>query len=159
MSKRILKSAKATSLDHAIELTEEFAAQKRMPSKVMCELMGVEYKTYRRWMIDGTMPLNKLFQLERLAGCHFISEYLCVFHGNKIVIDIPRGTKAKVKDIAQLQSELASVITFLADFYHEKSSADATILALTAAISDLAFHRENVVKNENSELGFGEENE
>ena len=81
--KRISQKHKATSLDHAIELTEEYAEQYRMPSKRIAELMGVEYKTYRRWMLEGTLPLNRLVTLEHIVGAQFISEYLCVFQGTK----------------------------------------------------------------------------
>lgn len=153
--KKLNKNVKATSLDHAIELTEMYAEKKRKPSKVMCELMGVEYKTYRRWMIDGTMPLNKLMQLEHFAECQFISEYLCVFHGDKIVIDIPRGTKGKVTDLAELQAKMAEAVSHLAKFYQNKETADEAIMAINESLSSLAFQRENVQNYSTPELLLG----
>jgi len=44
----IRRQAKATSLDHAIELAKRHAKEQHRPSKVMADLMGVELKTYYR---------------------------------------------------------------------------------------------------------------
>ena len=53
------RQAKATSLDHAIELAKRHAKERRLPSKVMADLMGVELKTYYRWLLENTLPLNR----------------------------------------------------------------------------------------------------
>ena len=54
------RQAKATSLDHAIELAKRHAKERRRPSKVMADLMGVELKTYYRWLLENTLPLNRI---------------------------------------------------------------------------------------------------
>ena len=74
------KQSKATSLDHAIELAKRHAKERRLPSKVMADLMGVELKTYYRWLLENTMPLNRIAQFEALTGSRYISEYLSVLH-------------------------------------------------------------------------------
>ena len=56
----IRRQAKATSLDHAIELAKQHAKEQHRPSKVMADLMGVELKTYYRWLLDNTLPLNRI---------------------------------------------------------------------------------------------------
>ena len=89
------RQAKATSLDHAIELAKRHAKERRLPSKVMADLMGVELKTYYRWLLENTLPLNRIAQFEALTGSRFISEYLSVLHGNRVVIEIPRGRKGR----------------------------------------------------------------
>ena len=94
----IKRQAKATSLDHAIELAKRHAKEQHRPSKVMADLMGVELKTYYRWLLDNTLPLNRIAQFETLTGSRFISEYLSVLHGDRVVIEIPRGRKGKVAD-------------------------------------------------------------
>ena len=159
INKRISQKHKASSLDDAIELTEEYAEQHRMPSKRIAELMGVEYKTYRRWMLEGTLPLNRLAQLEHLTGAQFISEYVCVFQGNKVVIDIPRGKKRNVLNLAELQSQTDQTMACLAKFYDGKANADETIAEITASISGLAFQRENVRKADTPELWLGDSDE
>lgn len=92
------RQAKATSLDHAIELAKRHAKERRLPSKVMADLMGVELKTYYRWLLENTLPLNRIAQFEALTGSRFISEYLSVLHGDRVVIEIPRGRKGKTAD-------------------------------------------------------------
>lgn len=61
------RQAKATSLDHAIELAKRHAKERRLPSKVMADLMGVELKTYYRWLLENTLPLNRIAQFEALS--------------------------------------------------------------------------------------------
>ena len=56
----IRRQAKATSLDHAIELAKQHAKEQHRPSKVMADLMGVELKTYYRWLLENTLPLNRI---------------------------------------------------------------------------------------------------
>lgn len=153
------KNAKATSLDHAIALTKRYAKERRLPSKVMADLMGVELKTYYRWLLDNTMPLNRVAQFEALAGCRFISEYLCVMHGDRVVIDIPRGRKSKTADVAKVQSQVAEAVALLARWYENGSGVDETISALTQVLSVLAYQRENVKKAETPELMFGDDDE
>ena len=108
------RQAKATSLDHAIELAKRHAKERRLPSKVMADLMGVELKTYYRWLLENTLPLNRIAQFEALTGSRFISEYLSVLHGDRVVIEIPRGRKGKTADMAQVQSQTAAALALLA---------------------------------------------
>ena len=114
----IRRQAKATSLDHAIELAKQHAKEQHRPSKVMADLMGVELKTYYRWLLDNTLPLNRIAQFEALTGSRFISEYLSVLHGDQVVIEIPRGRKGKAADMAQVQSQTAAALALLAEPAH-----------------------------------------
>ena len=141
--RNIKKQPKATSLDHAIELAKHHAKERRLPSKVMADLMGVELKTYYRWLLENTMPLNRIAQFEALTGSRYISEYLSVLHGDRVVIEIPRGRKGSTADIAKVQSQ----------------TAEETIEALTGVLALLAYHRENVKKAETPELWFGDDDE
>lgn len=121
--------------------------------------MGVELKTYYRWLLDNTMPLNRVAQFEALTGCRFISEYLCVMHGDRVAIEIPRGRKGRAADIAKAQRQSAEAMALLARWYEDGSGVDETIAALTQMLSVLAYHRENVKKAETPELMFGDDDE
>ena len=118
------RQAKATSLDHAIELAKRHAKERRLPSKVMADLMGVELKTYYRWLLENTLPLNRIAQFEALTGSRFISEYLSVLHGDRVVIEIPRGRKGKAADMAQVQSQTAAALALLAKWHEDGSGVD-----------------------------------
>ena len=154
----IRRQAKATSLDHAIELAKRHAKERRLPSKVMADLMGVELKTYYRWLLDNTLPLNRIAQFEALTGSRYISEYLSVLHGDRVVIEIPRGRKGST-DIAKVQSQTAAAIALLAKWHEDGSGINETIAALTNVLALLAYQRENVKKAETPELNFEDEDD
>ncbi|MTD33985.1 hypothetical protein [Paludibacterium denitrificans] len=153
MRKRNWKSARPSSLDEAIELCADHASEVlRRPAKVMADLMGVELKTYYRWLADSSIPLNRVRQFEYFAGASFVSEHLCLAHGNKVVIAIPAGRKASVTDVAELQANAAAAISLLARFYQDGSGLEETVSSLTRTLSEVAYHRENVMKASKPEL-------
>lgn len=159
MRKRNWKNIQPTNLDEAVELCTEFAAEQlRRPAKVMADLMGVELKTYYRWLAESSMPLNRVRQFETFCGVAFVSEYLCQSHGNRIVTNIPSGKKASVCDVAQAQANAAAALALLARFYMDGQGVEETLSALARSMSEFAFHRQNVEKTGAPELGlFGDE--
>ncbi|WP_255497666.1 hypothetical protein [Aquitalea sp. LB_tupeE] len=158
MRKRNWKAAQARSLDEAIELCAEHAAEKlRRPAKVMADLMGVELKTYYRWLADSAMPLNRVRQFETFSGASFISDYLCLAHGNKVVVSIPAGKHAAVVELASMQANAANAMALLARFYQDRNCLAETVAALSVTLSEVVFHRENVLKAAQPELELFEE--
>lgn len=119
MRKRNWKSVRPSSLSEAFELCIEFASEQRKPVKVLADLMGVEVKTLYRWLAETSMPLNRVRQFEAFCGATFISEYLCLAHGNKVVVDIACGKKASVGNLAEVQANAAEAMALLARFYAE----------------------------------------
>ncbi len=137
-----------------MELCVEFATEHRRPIKVLADLMGVEPKTLYRWLSDTSMPLNKIRQFEHFCGASFISEYLCLAHGDKVVISIPLGKKADVTDLAEVQCSFGQAIALLARFYQNGEALDETVSALTTTLTQLAYQRSNVIKAAEPELGL-----
>ncbi|MFZ6644454.1 hypothetical protein ACO0LO_01955 [Undibacterium sp. TJN25] len=152
MRNKRLKSARPTSLSEAQELCVEFAAENRRPIKVIADLMGIEVKTLYRWLADTTMPLNRVRQFEAFCGIAFVSEYLCIAHGDKIVVGIPAGKKSDVTELAELQVTFADAMALLVRFYQSGDALDETIASLTATLTKVAYHRSNVLKNGTPEL-------
>ncbi|MFZ6687541.1 hypothetical protein ACO0K0_07325 [Undibacterium sp. SXout11W] len=152
MRKRRWKSVRATCLSEAMELCLEYANEQRRPIKVLADLMGVEVKTLYRWLSDTSMPLNRIRQFETFCGATFLSEYLCLAHGDKVVVAIPSGKKADVTDLAALQGNFAEAITLLARFYQHGEDLEETLAALTETLSQLAYQRGNVLKVGQPEL-------
>lgn len=158
LRKRRWKSVRASSLSEALELCVEYAAEQRRPIKLLADLMGVELKTLYRWMSDTSMPLNRVRQFETFCGVSFISEYLCMAQGDKVVVAIPVGKKSDVTDLAELQVTFADAITLLVRFCHHGEAVDETVAALTKTLSQLAYQRSNVLKVGQPELElFGEQ--
>lgn len=149
------KSVRPTSLSEAMELCVDYANEvHRRPVKVLADLMGVEIKTLYRWLADTSMPLNKIRQFETFCGVSFISDYLCLAHGDKVVVSIPAGKKAGVEDLAEVQGNFAQAITLLSRFYQNGDDLEQTVSALTTILTQLAYQRSNVLKSATPELGL-----
>lgn len=146
-----------TSLDEAIERQLDAAAKLGLVPKKMADLMGVEVKTYYRWLAESSMPLNRVRQFEAFCKASHISEYLCTAQGYKVVIAIPSGKKAAVIELSEVQANAADAMALLARFYQDKVGLDETVSALSRVLSQVAYHRENVLKAGEPELElFGE---
>lgn len=160
MRNRRWKSVRPASLSEAFELCIEFAAEHRRPVKVLADLLGVEVKTLYRWLAETSMPLNRVRQFETFCGASFVSEYLCLAHGNKVVVEIPTGKKAGVVEVAQVQANAAAAMALLARFYVDGLGAEETLSAMTSTLSEFAYHRQNVMKTWEPELElFGGQHE
>lgn len=150
--KRRWKSVRATSLGESMDLCVEFAAEHRRPIKVLADLMGVDVKRLYRWLGDNSMPLNRVRQFETFCGVSFVSEYLCIAQGDKVVVGIPAGKKAGVTELAEVQCRFAEAMALLARFYQNGDAVDETVTALTETLSQLAYQRSNVLKTGEPEL-------
>jgi hypothetical protein len=156
MRNRRWKTVRPTSLAEAMELCIEFAAEKRRPIKVLADLMGIEVKTLYRWLADTSMPLNRVRQFETFCGVAFVSDYLCLAHGDKVVVSIPSGKKPGVSDLALLHGSFADAMALLVRFHQDGIEVDATVQALTETLTQVAFQRNNVMKASAPELDLFE---
>lgn len=149
------KSIRPTSLGEAMELCIDYATEvNRRPIKVLADLMGVEAKTLYRWLADTSMPLNRVRQFETFCGVSYVSDYLCLAHGDKVVISIPAGRKAGVTDLADVQCSFGQAIALLARFYQHGEALEETVAALTTTLTQLAYQRSNVMKSAAPELAL-----
>ncbi|MEX3630539.1 MAG: hypothetical protein VB138_14945 [Burkholderia sp.] len=154
MRKPTRKVQSATSLRDAVDRYIADADKNRRPAKVMSDLMGVELKTYYRWLSELSMPLNRLLQFEEFCGARYISEFLCIANGRRVVIEIPTGRRPRVTDLASLQSAFADAAAVLCRYYESGHEQAEAIVALTHAITQAGYHRENVAKDRAPELSF-----
>ncbi|WP_215782048.1 hypothetical protein [Paludibacterium sp. B53371] len=157
MRNRKWKSVRPASLSEAFELCVEYAGEHRRPIKVLADLMGVELKTLYRWLADTSMPLNRLRQFETFCGIAFVSEYLCLAHGDRVVVEIPSGKRAGVAALSEVQVNAASALALLSQFYQNGQGVEETLSCLTRTLTEFAYHRQNVMKAAQPELAlFGE---
>ena len=152
MRNRRWKSVRPSTLSEAMDLCIDFSTEQRRPIKVLADLMGVEAKTLYRWLSDTSMPLNKVRQFEAFCGVTFVSEYLCLAHGDKVVISIPSGKKAGVSELSEVQGAFADAMALLVRFYNSGDAVDETITALTETLTQVAYQRSNVLKAATPEL-------
>ncbi|PIP98522.1 MAG: hypothetical protein COW76_20385 [Shewanella sp. CG18_big_fil_WC_8_21_14_2_50_42_11] len=152
------KKAKATSLQEAFWLVKEYGKARRNLSVARtAELMGLDDESLLyKWMKNGSMPVQKLHSFEYVCGANFVSEYLAS-SDNKLLIDIPIGKPLRDVSVIEMQGAFNDAMSLLIKFASGNASTDETVAALTRSMSDLAYHRENVLKVEAPELDFGEE--
>jgi hypothetical protein len=100
------------------------------------------------------MPLNRIRQFETFCGISLISDYLCLAHGDKVVVSIPAGKKAAVTELGDVQVTFAEAMALLTKFYQSGGGMDETVTALTECLTQLAYQRSNVQKATAPELGL-----
>ncbi|WP_374557849.1 hypothetical protein [Aquitalea pelogenes] len=151
------KSRRPTSLAEAFDLDEANALKAyRRPRKQMEELMGTNRSTYARWVSDCEMPAGRLLQFSVLCGSANVIEYLAIACG-KLVVSIPTGKKAKASDLGEMQANFGKAVMLLEQFYRGQSDLSETLGVLNEVLSQVAYHRENVIKTGQPELELFEE--
>lgn len=141
-----------TSLRGAFEQDKAHAlARHRLNIERLAELMGTTPATLYKWLETDAMPINRLAAWAHLTGSDCVVRYLAA-SGHKVVIDIPHGHTADAADVQGLQTTLNSAVGALLDFHAGRLDRDACIAAITGGLEVLAWHRENVRKNDQPEL-------
>ena len=141
-----------TSLRGAFEQDKAHAlARHRLNIERLAELMGATPATLYKWLETDAMPINRLAAWAHLTGSDCVVRYLAA-SGHKVVIDIPHGHTADAADVQGLQTTLNSAVGALLDFHAGRLDRDACIAAITGGLEVLAWHRENVRKNDQPEL-------
>lgn len=139
-----------------MELCIEHARQKRNLSvDRIADRMGLTNKwTIYKWLENGRMPAILIPAFEYACGVEYVTTYLAT-SAHKLLIDIPMGKKPKDTDILSLNSNFNDAVSLLSRFYKGDADIDDTINALTNTIESMAFHRENVMKDQTPELDLG----
>lgn len=141
-----------TSLRGAFEQDKAHAlARHRLNIERLAELMGTTPATLYKWLETDAMPINRLAAWAHLTGSDSVVRYLAA-SGHKVVIDIPHGHATDATDVQGLQTTLNSAVGALLDFHAGRLDRDACIAAITGGLEVLAWHRENVRKNDQPEL-------
>jgi hypothetical protein len=153
--KRNWKKARPTSLLNALELCVEYAREvKNAGVPRIAEYMGEKtHHTLYKYLEDGGLPARKLRAFENACGICFVTRWLAMSAG-LLVIDIPTGRSADGDDVMALQETLNDAVGALLGFYAGKTPADEVLTRITAGMEGLAFHRENVRKFDQPELGL-----
>ncbi|MEA1989012.1 MAG: hypothetical protein U9N57_07380 [Pseudomonadota bacterium] len=154
------KKARPTSLQEAFWLVKKHGMEKKNLSVPrIAELMGLDDESILyKWMKQATMPINKIASFEHVCGANYVSIYLAS-SDNKLLIDIPTGKNLEPVSVLEMQTTFNHAITLLMKCAAGNATADETVAALTSSMSDLAYHRENVQKQESPELDFGLESD
>ncbi len=148
------------SIQEAIRLDLDFALHKHNRSVARVgELCGVTEWTIYKWMQEGSIPSIRIRPFEFACGATFVTQYIGLSAG-KLLIDIPAGRDVDQGDLLDLQNTMNDAVRLLTDFYRGKANSNDVLLGVTAAMEQMAGHRENVRKHAEPELAlFGEDGE
>jgi len=160
MADRRWKKKRPTDLRHAMELCLEYARVKHNRSvERVADLMGIASKwTLYKWMESGKLPAIYIRAFEHATGANYVTQWVAA-SDHKLLIDIPVGRGSSASDLTSLQGHFAEAMFELARFYQNRANTDDTLKAIHEIMAGLAYHRENVVKMGEPELGLFEEAE
>lgn len=149
------KRAKANNLQEAFWLVKEHGkAKKNLSVARMAELMGLDDDSILyKWIKHASMPTNKVVSFQYVCGANYITEYLAAQEG-KLLIDIPTGKQIKEVEVMEMQGSFNEAVSLLIKLADGKSTVDEAVAALTTSMQNIAYHRENVKKNQMPELDF-----
>lgn len=152
MRKRDWRRWRPASLQEAVEGCLGFAADKHRRSvERVADLVGESRWTLYKWVEGGAIPAKKIAGFEHACGTHYVTAYLAGT-AHKLLVDLPTGRIAGPSDINALQAACTAAVGALIDFAARKSSAAHTVESLTAAMTLLAFEREQVERSAQPEL-------
>ena len=160
MTRKRFKQRQATSMQEAIRLCLDYAAHRfnRSVTRVG-DLCGASEWTIYKWMSEGSIPSKRIRPFEFACGCTYVTHYLAGTAG-KLLIEIPTGRDVDQSDLLDLQNTMNDAVKLLTEFYRGKAEPGDVLLGVTAAMEQLAGHRENVRKHGEPELElFGEDGE
>lgn len=149
---RHLSKPLPTSLRAAFEADKANAlAKHRRGVERLAELMATTPATLYKWLETDAMPINRLAAWEHLTGSDAVLRYLAA-SAHRVVIDIPVGRAVAAADVHLLQATLHDAIGALLAYCAGELDRDRTLARLGAGLESLAWHRENVKKNDQPEL-------
>lgn len=160
MAKVNWNRVRPNSLSHAMELCIEYGRQKKNLSvDRIADRMGLANKwTLYKWMENGRMPAILIPTFEHACGVNYMTTYLATA-AHKLLIDIPCGKRPTDMDIISLNANFNDAVSLLSRFYKGDAQIDQTINALTHSITEIAYHRENISKDQMPELDLSLETE
>jgi transcriptional regulator with XRE-family HTH domain len=156
MSRKNWKRRQPTSALHAFRLCKDYAREVRHLSvERIADLMSVTHDTLYKWLANGRMPAVLIPTYEMACGIDFVSRWLVISGGGRLVIEVPTGKKATAVDIHELQELLNAAVGQLIQFHGGKAEAPECLAAIQQAMEGLALHRGQVQKHAQPELDFG----
>lgn len=157
MSRRVWKRYQPSTLRDALQGCKDYALEsKRLSVERIAERMGLEdHWSLYKWIASGRMPTVLVPAFEHACGIDLVTRWLAASH-NKLLVPMPTGRQASADDMVQLNSQFASALQLLTDFYAagpgRVPDPHATLEALRCHLEEMAAHHANVSSYTNPEL-------
>ncbi|MEX0732881.1 MAG: hypothetical protein WD057_18975 [Aquisalimonadaceae bacterium] len=160
MKKQRWKPRQPATMQEAIRLCLDYALHKHRRNVArIAELMGTSEWVVYKWMSEASIPSKRIRPFEFACDCNFITQYIAA-SAHKLLIDIPAGQPADQDELLDLNNALNDAVNLLTRFYRGEEDATDVLQGVTAALVQLASHRENVRQHAAPELAlFGGDEE
>jgi len=117
-------------------------------------LMGLSNPwTIYKWVESGRIPAIMIGAFEHACGADHVTRYLA-HAGHRLIIDIPTGRALAAADLQAVQAATHAALGALIDFAAGNAIPSQVIEAVTGAMEQLAWHRENARKADQPELAL-----
>ncbi len=138
-----VRQQRPTSLEHAMKLCIAYAKDRHNLSvERIADIMNCDIWRLYKWMKIGNMPVQRITGFEHTCGINYVTQWFAI-NSNKLLIDIPSiNSNDQARDIQRLQLAVTHA-TLLAI---ENKDPDKTITTLTAAMEQIAWHRERIIQ-------------
>lgn len=155
-TRRYWKRIQPTSLRHALELCKDHAREElnRSVERIADEMGQADHWALYKWIQSGRIPANLIRAYEAACGANYVTQWIAASSG-KMLVDMPSGRRLFDVDVVELHNGFGKALQMLTDFYAGKAKPEDAIQALTAHLSDVAWHKENVARFSEPELDFG----
>ncbi len=143
------------SLRMAFEMDKSHALKhRRLSIERLAELMSTTPATLYKWIEAETMPAKAVLAWQHLTGAINVVRYLASAEA-AVVIAIPTGRITTTEDVHALQATLHGATGALLDYMAGQMDRETTLGKLGIGLESLAWHRENVRKDDQPELDLG----
>lgn len=143
----------------AMDLCLKFAKERhnRSVDSVAVAMGDLNKWTLYKYIEEGSLPLRLVRPFEMACGIDFVSRWLVMSGGNKMVVDIPVGRECSAEDMNDFQAVLHTMVGELIRLYGGKGDVASATAAIQTALESVAWHKANVQKFVQPELPFDEE--
>lgn len=141
------------SLTEAMEacLAHALTKHRRSTDHVAAD-MGLANKwNLYKYVESGRLPAVLIRPFEVACRADFVTRFLA-HASHRLIIDIPTGRLPAASDLATVQTATHEAMGALINFAAGKAQPDEVIAAVTSAMEQLAWHRENASRTAQPEL-------
>jgi len=118
--------------------------------------MGLSNKwALYKYVESGRIPAVLIRPFERACHADHVTRFLA-HAAHKLIIDIPTGRLPQASDLPAVQAATHDALGALIAFAANKAKPEEVMAAVTSAMEQLAWHRENAARSAQPELELGE---
>lgn len=140
-----IQAALEACLDHAR------LKHRRTLDHVAADMGLANHWVLYKWVESGRIPAVMIRPFELACHCNLVTTYLA-HAAHRLIIDIPTGRLPMTSDLPAVQAATHEAMGALINFATGKAKPEEVMTAVTNAMEQLAFHRENAARAAQPEL-------